>query len=154
MNHSSRWISVGLLYMVGLTSTLVGCGSPSSTGEKKLVYSATGSLQINGQPGADAWVTLAPDFDGVPVPLTRVGADGKFTLNVYDSDVKAFQPPGDPVGDYHVLVRLPRDPASPMSKDRLGGAYFDPQTFKHPISIELGENTIAPIKIENAKFVD
>lgn len=146
-------IMARLIVVTCVISGMSGCGS-STPAEKKLVYTATGSLEINGKPGADAWVILAPDFEGVPAPAARVGADGKFTLNVYDQDVNSYQEPGDPRGEYHVLIRMPKDPANPISPDRLGGAYGDSTVSKHLVQIELGENELDPIKLENARITD
>lgn len=144
-----------LLMAFSAASVLMGCGAGGGAGGARTeVYSVTGTLQINGQPATDAWVTLAPDFEGVPTPVARVGADGTFKMSVYDDEVRNFQPPGDPVGDYFVLVRMPRDPASLLSGDRLEGAYSDPKVFKHLVSIQLGENKLEPISIDNAKLAN
>jgi hypothetical protein len=146
-HQSRRWTWV---LLVALSSTLMSCAGGNA--EKKEVYSVSGSLFINGEPAADAWITLAPDSDGVPIPMGRVEKDGSFQMSVYDQDMKKYPIPGDPAGEYHVLVRMPKDPSMPLSADRLGGAFADPTVFEHLVTIEVGENTLDPIRIDHAKI--
>lgn len=136
-----------------LATGLAGCGN-SKPAEKKLVYSAAGSLKINGKPADGAWITLVPEVEGIPTPTGRVRADGTFLLEVFDEDVKSYEPPGDPTGEYHVLVSMPRDPSSRISPDRLGGIYSDVKTSKKKAQIELGENQLAPINLDGVKISD
>jgi len=136
--------------VVCLASMLIGCGEA----EKKEIYSVSGSLFINGQPATDAWITFVPETEGGLVPMGRVEKDGSYQLTVYDQDLKNFPKGGDPAGEYHVLVRVPKDPTIPLSADRLGGAYANPQVFRHTVTIDVGENTLEPIRIDNARFVD
>jgi hypothetical protein len=143
---------VAVLLLVAIGTSLAGCAKPVA--EKKLVYSATGTLKINGKPAEGAWVTLVPDFEGVPTPTARVTPDGKFLLEVFDQDVKSYDPPGDPEGEYLFLISMPRDPNSRISPDRLGGIYSNPKTAKKKVNIELGENQLAPIAIDGAGMTE
>ena len=113
----------------------------------------SGTLLINGKPAADAWITLAPDTEDVPAPMARVDKEGLFQLTVYDQDIAKYPKPGNPAGEYHVLVRMPKDPSIPLSQDRLGGAFANPEVFEHIVTIEAGENTLDPIQIDNAKLL-
>jgi hypothetical protein len=131
----------------------IGCG-PSKPREKKLVYSAAGTLKFNGKPADGAWITLVPDTEGIPTPTARVKPDGKFLVEVFDEDVNSYEPPGDPTGDYKVLVSMPRDPSSRISPDRLGGVYSDASTAKNQVIIELGENELEPISLDGVKISD
>jgi len=140
-----------ILSIAGLANVLIGCGANA---EKREVFSVSGSVFINGKPAADAWITLAPEVDGVPAPMGRVEQDGSFQLIVYDEDLAKYPKRGEPTGEYHVLVRMPKNPAMPLSPDRLGGAYADPRVFEHVVTIEVGENTLDPIRIDNAKLAN
>ena len=153
-SRSSLNPSLGHVSIFGpliLAISLAGCGGIT---EQKEVYSVSGTVFLNGKPAADAWITLAPDAEGVPSPMGRVEKDGSFQLTVYDQDLAKFPKRGDPAGEYHVLIRMPKDPSMPLSPDRLGGAYADPRVFDHVVTIEVGENTLDPIQIDNAKLVN
>lgn len=146
--HSGAWSIIFFAWMAILP---IACEVQV---ERKEVYSVSGSLFVNGKPAVDAWITLAPEIDGVPAPMGRVSQDGSFHLVVYDDDLAKYPERGNPAGNYHVLVRLPKDPLIPLSPDRLGGVYADATTCQYEVTIEFGENDLDPIRIENAKLVD
>lgn len=139
-----------LLASFSLWLVLGGCAETNR--EPQEVYSVSGHLFINGKPAAGALVTLAPEAEGVPAPMGRVDRNGAFQMGISDQDLAKYPQRSSPVGDYHLLVRLPSDPSKPFSLDRLGGAYANPDVFDHLVSIELGENELEPIRIENAKI--
>jgi hypothetical protein len=144
-------LSISLVIAISFASLLAGCGS-SASAEKKPLYTVTGSLLINGKPASGARIILAPEEDDVPTPAGQIKEDGTFSLTVYDDELRVFEVPGDPVGEYSVLVLMPREPGVFMSPDRLGCVYSKKENAKHKVQIELGENRLDPIRIDNAKI--
>jgi len=145
-SFQSRGLSCICLLLI--LCQLTGCSKPP----RKLELTATGSLLINGQPAANARITLSPEADDVPALTGLVKSDGTFSLEVYDEDLKNFDPPGDPEGTYHVLVRLPRDPTVVLSPDRLGGVLANPKISKKQITLERGENKLDPIQFDGVQI--
>lgn len=123
---------------------LSGCSKPP----KKMLLTVKGTLKINGNPAENARITLAPEMDEVPALTAIVKPDGSFQLELFDDELQSFDPPGDPVGDYHVLVSMPREPGVMLSPDRLGGLYSNAKTSKKKVSLELGDNQLDPIQFE------
>jgi len=137
----------GFLLATCVVAAFTGCDR--SNPNPKEIYSVSGQIFINGKPAVGALVTLAPESEGVPIPMGMVLRDGSFQLSISDQDLAKYPQPGNPVGDYHVLIRMPLDPSKPFSADRFGGAYANPDVFDHLVSIELGENELEPIRIED-----
>ena len=136
-----------LLLATCVVTVFTGCGG--SNPDAKEIYSVSGQLFINGKPAVGALVTLAPESEGVPIPMGTVAQDGTFLMSISDQDLAKYPQRGNPAGEYHVLIRMPVDPSKPFSADRFQGAYANPDAFDHPVSIELGENELEPIRIEN-----
>ena len=144
--RSARAVA-GFLLATCVVTVITGCGG--SNQNAKEIYSVTGQLFVNGKPAVGALVTLAPESEGVPIPMGTVLQDGSFLMSISDQDLAKYPQRGNPVGDYRVLIRMPVDPSKPFSADRFGGAYANPDVFVHLVSIELGENELEPIRIEN-----
>jgi hypothetical protein len=110
-------------------------------------------LDGKGQPLAGVNVTLHPKGEDKNIkaqrPFGRSGADGAFTLSTGDKD-------GAPAGDYTVTLiwpdtaNLPEGKialAPPESKDRLNGAYANPQTSTLHATVKAGTTQLDPIRL-------
>lgn len=142
---------IGLLFLSCLIAAIPGCGGSGSR-SKQAIYTVMGSLSINGAPAKGARIILVPETDDVPSPSGLVQEDGTFSLATTAEELSSFETAGDPVGQYSVLVIMPREPNVMHSPDRLGGAYSKPDNPLPKVNLELGENRLEPIRIENAKL--
>src|SRR5260221_4262974 len=84
----------------GLAGSLIGCGgAPAQPWET--VYPVNGVIHLNGQPLANALITLVPEDGEFPAsvrPSATSNEDGTFELGTYQSG------DGAPPGSYQVTV--------------------------------------------------
>src|SRR5262249_36217051 len=79
---------------------VTGCSANAET-PRKPVHPVRGSIFVDGQPAADAFVLFHPVSDPDRYPTKafgRVGKDGSFRLSTYDTG------DGAPAGDYAVTI--------------------------------------------------
>jgi len=138
-----------LLLTVPAILVLQGCGGEEWHAD---TYPAHGRITINGEAPEGAVIELHSSGGEQPDvrnsrPWGIVQADGTFTLSTYETG------DGAPLGHYAVLIRWPPDVSQPSFADRLGGAYSTTQKSKWSVTIEAGENELAPIDITGAKVV-
>lgn len=93
MQHSNVWWFVVLSAMF----VSAGCGGGEEVPEgQEAVYPVTGSVTYNGQPVADATISL--HSEGKPGSFARTDSDGNFSVNTY------AEGDGAPAGTYTLTV--------------------------------------------------
>lgn len=135
----------GLVLLVGML-TIVGCGRAKKPWE--FVHPVQGVINYQGKPLAEANITLIPVDESIPEtvrPTGRTDEDGVFTIGTYS------QADGAPAGEYKVLVlRFPVivTPTSASSgPNNLPKKYSRPETTDLVVTIEEGENSLAPLEL-------
>jgi hypothetical protein len=128
--------------------TLLACCGCS--GEPR-TYPVRGKVLYKGQPAAGAKVIFEPKNNSDPRalrPTATVIADGSFTLSSRE--------PGDgaPAGEYAVLLIWPDEPArgrglavKQPSRDRLRGAYSNPDKPLRQVQITEGNNELPAFEL-------
>jgi hypothetical protein len=129
-----------LLLVTGIMLACVSCsGRPP-------VYPVRGQVFYSGQPAAGALVILHPLEKGksAPKPHGRVGADGSFTLNTYNTN------DGAPPGRYAVTVhwRWQNDDDDEEEGNRLPARLASPATSGLQTEIHPGENQLPAFHLE------
>jgi 5-hydroxyisourate hydrolase-like protein (transthyretin family) len=102
-----------------------------------------------GKPAAGVKVTFHPKFDTGAVKFTPSGVtdkDGRFVLST------AAANDGAPPGDYSVTFELLRAGTDKrgldVDIDAWKGKYADPATTKWNVTVQKGENTFDPFRLD------
>lgn len=135
---------------VCLVGSTLGCGGKAWHAD---LQATTGTMFVNGLPAEDAMLYFHSLGDTKvdvreTMPFAIVGADGSFAVTTYDSE------DGVPVGEYAVTARWPLDSKIMMSPDRLGEKYSQVSKPVATVSIEPGENVLAPIELDGVKLLN
>ena len=157
--HRSTFPSIPRLMPLALAATIfaaAGCGSSTEPGRLP-VFPTSGSVRLDGQIPAGAFVVLHPKADSQRAPdgeLVRphgqVQSDGTFELTSYSSN------DGAPLGEYSVtlelrkIVKYPSGDAGP-GPNLIPAKYAKPSTSPVVVRVDAGTNRLPPISLSTAK---
>ena len=148
--HQMKIHSVGAALLAIGSFAATGCGS-SNNADRLPVFPTSGSVSIDGQAPAGAFVVLHPKSDYRRAPdgeLVRphgtVREDGTFELTSYKTD------DGAPVGEYVVTFELRKchysgGDAGP-GPNLIPSKYVKPNTSPVIVTIEAANNGLPPIR--------
>jgi hypothetical protein len=135
-----------LLFLLG-AAALGGCGKGLSVPSTAPV---SGVVKYKGRPLQGIRVTLHPEGEAAKaefIPSGQTGPDGKFILSTGKPGN------GAPLGTYVVTFEKPEIRSAAATRsietevDAFGGKYSDPANSQWTVTIEKGENLMAPFEL-------
>lgn len=121
---------------------LTGCSEPQRGGPRVNTAPVTGTVTVDGQPAAYLQVDCHPDAGSeIKYPISTVTDDkGNFVFTTYEAN------DGLPPGSYTLTFSWPEPGLVP--KDRLKGAFTNPQKSKQKISVvKEQDNSVGTIAL-------
>ncbi len=157
--YRSAFPSISRVMPLAVAATIfaaAGCGSSTEPGRLP-VFPTSGSVRLDGQVPAGAFVVLHPkaDYQRAPDgelvrPHGQVQSDGTFDLTSYGSN------DGAPLGEYIVtlefrkIVKYPSGDAGP-GPNLIPAKYAKPNTSPVVVRVDAGTNRLPPISLSTAK---